>query len=201
VRRLEDAVGAGAEQEGALQRIDRAANGTGRSEGAEIIALAARAPRCFRCAGATVVAGDEDIGKRLVVAQQHVEARPQALDQIGFEQQRFDLGARRDELHVRRLAHHLGDAIGVDAAMRIVGDALLQAARLADIEHVAGFVEHAVDAGAVRQPLDEFGRSVRRRSSPVSLSPPSFQSTTAEIGAAEASLSTSISSSFSSVSS
>jgi hypothetical protein len=45
-----------------------------------------------------VVTGDQDIGERLVVAQKHIEARPQPLDQVGFEQQRFGLGCRRDEL-------------------------------------------------------------------------------------------------------
>jgi hypothetical protein len=44
--------------------------------------------------------------------------------------------------------------------LRVVADALLEAARLADIEHVAGLVEHAVDAGAVRQLLDELGDQV-----------------------------------------
>jgi hypothetical protein len=39
-----------------------------------------------------MVAGDQDIGKRLVVAQLHVEARPQLLDQIGLEQQRLGFG-------------------------------------------------------------------------------------------------------------
>ncbi len=159
--RLEDAVGTGADEEGALQRVDRAADGAGRGEGAEIVALAGAGAAMLEDRRGAVVAGDQDIGKRLVVAQQHVKARPQALDQIGFQQQRLGLGARRDELHVRRLAHHLGDAVGMHAAQRIVADALLQAAGLADVEHVARLVEHAVDAGAVRQPLDEFGDQFR----------------------------------------
>ena len=98
---------------------------------------------------------EQDVGERLVVPHQHVEARPQALDQVGFEQQRLDLGAGDDELHRRGLAHHPADAVGVEAALRVVGDALLQAARLADIEHVAGRVHHAVDARRVGQPLDQ----------------------------------------------
>ena len=100
--------------------------------------------------------GQHDVGERLVVPHQHVKARPQALDQIGFEQQRLGLGAGDDEFHRRGLAHHPADAVGVETALRVVGDALLQAARLADVEHVAGRVHHAVDAGRIGQPLDEF---------------------------------------------
>jgi hypothetical protein len=102
-----------------------------------------------------MAAGQHDVGERLVVTQQHVEAWAQALDQVRFEQQRLDLGARDDELHGRRLAHHPADAVGVKAPIGIVGDALLEAARLADIEHVAGRVHHAIDAGGVGQPLDQ----------------------------------------------
>ena len=41
-----------------------------------------------------VVGGQMDERKRLVVAQQHVVARHQALDQVAFEQQRLGLGRR-----------------------------------------------------------------------------------------------------------
>lgn len=43
----------------------------------------------------------------------------------------------------------------------VIVDALLQAARLADIEHVALGIEHAVDAGTVGKPLDEFADQFR----------------------------------------
>jgi hypothetical protein len=79
----------------------------------------------------------------------------QPLDQIGLEQQRFGLGAGGDELHVRRLRDHPGDAVGMTAALRVVGHPLLQAARLADIENVAGLVHHPVDARLVGQVPDE----------------------------------------------
>ena len=106
-------------------------------------------------AGRGVIAGNDNMGKRLVVAQQNIEARPQPLDQIGFQQKRLDLGAGHDEFHRDGLAHHPSDAVRVETALRVVGDALLQAARLADIEHVAGGIHHAVDAGRVGQPLDQ----------------------------------------------
>ena len=60
------------------------------------------------------------------------------LDQIGFEQQRLDLGAVVTNSMRRRVGDHAADAVGVDRRPRVVLHALLQAARLADIEHVAG---------------------------------------------------------------
>ncbi len=44
---VEHAVGTGAQQEGALQHVDRAVDGAGRGEGAEVVALRLRAPRCL----------------------------------------------------------------------------------------------------------------------------------------------------------
>ena len=57
-----------------------------------------------------VIRRDQDVGKRFVVAQQHVKARPQALDQIGFEQQRLGLGAGDDEFECSRGRDHARDA-------------------------------------------------------------------------------------------
>ena len=65
--------------------------------------------------GAALVARDEDVGKRLVVAHQHIEARPEALDKVGFEKQRLGLGADGDELHRRGRRDHARDAVRVPA--------------------------------------------------------------------------------------
>ena len=112
-----------------------------------------------------VVAGDQDIGKRLVVAQLHVEARPQLLDQIGFEQQRLGFGRGRDDLHRHGGRDHAQDARRlrrVDA--RIGGQPLADVLGLADIEHVVGGVEHAIDAGrGRREPHRLFDRGVADR--------------------------------------
>ena len=108
-----------------------------------------------------VVAGDQNIGKRLVVAQLHVEARPQLLDQIGLEQQRLGLGRGRDDLDRHGGRDHAQDARRlrrVDA--RIGGQPLADVLGLADIEHVVGRVEHAIDAGRGRR---EPHRAVRSR--------------------------------------
>ena len=100
-----------------------------------------------------VVGGDQDIGKRLVVAQQHVEARPQPLDQVGLEQQRLGLGRGRDELERGGRRDHALDARVVAGRPRIGDDALLDVLGLADVEHVAVGVDHAVDAGRGRREL------------------------------------------------
>ena len=85
-----------------------------------------------------VVAGDQDIGKRLVVAQQHVEARPQLLDQIGFEQQRLGLGGGGDDLDRDRRGDHARIRASTwPARPGIGGQPLLDVLGLADIEHVA----------------------------------------------------------------
>src|SRR5262249_10562494 len=48
---------------------------------------------------------------------------------------------------------HAGDAAVVPGRTRISDDALLQALGLADIEHLAGRADHAVDAGRGRREL------------------------------------------------
>ena len=83
-----------------------------------------------------VVLGDQDVGEGLVVAEQHVEARAEALDEVRLEQQRFRLRARAHEVHRRGGADHARDAAALAGEARIADDALLQAPRLADIEHV-----------------------------------------------------------------
>ena len=95
-----------------------------------------------------MVAGDQDVGKRFVVAQLHVEARPQLLDEVGFQQQRLGLGRGRDELHGHRGRDHAQDARRQRRTLtRVVGQALFDVLGLADIEHVGIGAEHAIDAG------------------------------------------------------
>ena len=105
--------------------------------------------------GGFVLGGDQDVGEALVVAQQHVEARLQPLDQVGFEQQRFGLGLGADELHVAGGCDHALDADVEAFGAGVVGDARLEAAGLADIDDLARRIEHAVDARGGGQGLDE----------------------------------------------
>ena len=148
---FEERVGAGAHQKGALQRRDGAADRAGRGERAEISPGARLRTAMLQDLRRPVVAGDQDIGKRLVVAQLHVEARPQLLDQIGFQQQRLGFGRGRHDLDGRGGRDHAQDARRLRRRDPCIGrQPLPDVLRLADIEHVAGGIEHAVDAGRGR---------------------------------------------------
>ena len=60
--------------------------------------------------------GQQHVRIALVVAQQHVVARLERLDQLVFEQQRFGLGARDRDFHARDLRQHRHDARGLSAS-------------------------------------------------------------------------------------
>ena len=103
---LEHRVRAGAQQEGLLQLVQRPVDAARRGEGPEV------APRLLAQAAVLLhlrermVGGDEDVREALVVAEQHVVARLQLLDQVLLEQQRLGLGLRRQEHHRRRRGDH-----------------------------------------------------------------------------------------------
>ena len=101
-----------------------------------------------------VVVADENVREGFVVAQDDVEARLQALDEVGFEQKRLGLAGRDDELHRAGERDHARDALGVAAQLGVGGDARLQVARLADVKQFRAFAEHAVDARPGRQAGD-----------------------------------------------
>ena len=108
-----------------------------------------------------VVAGQQDVGERLVVAHQHVEARLQLLDEIGFEKQRFRLGHRRHENHRRGQRDHPCDTVGVARRPHVTRDALAHALGFADVQDGIVRSDHAVDARAFRSVFPE--RSDDRR--------------------------------------
>lgn len=112
-------------------------------------------------AGSAVIRGDDNIGKTLVVAQQHVEARPQSLDQVCFKQQRFGFCMRTHEFHGNGFTNHAGDAVGMASRLGIRRHALFQAAGLADVKHIPVTVHHPVDTGRIGQVLDNAGNDRR----------------------------------------
>ena len=69
--------------------------------------------------GEFMVFGDQNMGKRLVVAQQDIVARLQPLDQVGFEKQRLDLRRGDDELHGSRLGDHAKQTRRLPACLAI----------------------------------------------------------------------------------
>ena len=135
--RFEIGVGAGTQQEGALQRVDGAADGAGGGERTEILALPAPRAAMLEDLRHRMVVGDEDEGEGLVVPEHHVEAGLQPLDQVRLEQQSLDLGRGGDELHARGIGDHAGDAVVVPLPSRVALHPFLEVARLADIEHLA----------------------------------------------------------------
>ena len=97
--RAEDAVAAAAQRERLEQRVQRVVDRTGRCERPEILGLRALGAAMLADQRELVAVAQGDVGEALVVAQDDVERRPVALDQVGLEQQRLDLAGRRDELH------------------------------------------------------------------------------------------------------
>src|SRR5689334_11591246 len=88
----------------------------------------------------------QDERKAFIVPQEHVVRRPETLDQLSFEQQRLGLGAGRHDRHRSRLGDHPLKPLRKLRDLRVVGDAVFQRPRLADIEYVAPRVLHAINA-------------------------------------------------------
>ena len=144
---------AGPQLEHLLQQLDRFLHRPGARVRPEVAVLAVGRsavigePReCVR--------GNLQVRIALVVAEQDVVARLQALDEVVLEQQRLGLGPDHRGLHPHDLADHVADAGAAVALLEIVGDAPFQVARLAHVEHRTGGIEIAVDAGQLRQGSD-----------------------------------------------
>ena len=153
VARLEEAVRAAPQQEQLLQRVERVVDAAGAGEGAVIIALRAARAAMLLNAREIMIGAQQDEGEAFVVAQQHVVGRAVALDQLRFEQQRLRLVVGGDDRHRAGLRNHALEPFGQPIDLGIVVDAVLQRAGLADIEHVAARILHAVDAGTRREGL------------------------------------------------
>ena len=150
------AIVAAAQQEQLLQRVDRGVDRAGAGEGAVVIALGPARAAVLLDARESVIGAQQDERERFVVAQQHVVGRAIALDQLRFEEERLGFRIGRHDGHRTRLADHALEALGKAIHLRVVRDAVLQRARLADIEHIAARIVHAVDARLRLQRGDDF---------------------------------------------
>ena len=103
--------------------------------------------------GKVLLPVDLDVGIGLVVAQADVEARPVALDQLVFEDQRLQLGVGDDPLQVGDLGHQAPGA-GFAIGLEVRPDAVAQHDRLADVDHLAVDGAVDVDAGPLRQGVE-----------------------------------------------
>jgi hypothetical protein len=149
----EEAVGARSQQEHLLHGVERAVDRAGAGERAVENALALPRAAMLRDARVGVVLAQEDERKALVIAQQHVEAGAEALDQLRLQQQGFGLGVGGNDRHRPGERHHALQAARQARDLRVVGDAALQTLRLADVQRLAGGIEHPVDARPRRQGL------------------------------------------------
>src|SRR5262249_42760822 len=121
---LVEGIRTGADEEGALHGIDGARYRSGRCERTEIPALTRAGGGMLGHCRRGVIGGDQDVWKRLVVAEEDIEAGPEALDQIGLEKQGLGLGSGGDELHRRGRLDGAGDAAGLVGEPGIALDAL-----------------------------------------------------------------------------
>ena len=88
--------------------------------------------------------GDEDIRKGLVVAQQHIIARLQLLDEVLFKQKRLCFRPRRQEHHRRGLSDHPRNPPRMPRGPGIVRHPRLEVPRLADVKHTRLRIQHPV---------------------------------------------------------
>ena len=142
-----------AQQERALQRVERGVHRARRGERAVINTFGVARAAVLQDLRIVVIGAQKDVGEALVVAEQNIVTRLQPLDQVRFEQQRLGLRRRLDEDHRARFRDHAQDAVRMARVLGVGRDALLQTRGLADIEHVALRVQHAIDAGPVGQRL------------------------------------------------
>ena len=150
----EHGVGTRPQQKYPLQHGEGLIDRPGRSERAEIIALAAAPAAVLEHPRKSVVAGDQNHRKRLVVAQEDIVAGRVSLDQIGFQQERFGLGVGGEELHRSRACHHAANSIGKPGQSGVAHHPFFQVLRLAHVEDVAAGVDHAIDTGDIGQSLE-----------------------------------------------
>ena len=82
-----------------------------------------------------MIARDQDVWKRLVVAQLHVEARAQLFDQICFKQKRLGFGPGRHDLDGDGRRNHAQDARRLRrVGAGVGGEPLADVLGLADVE-------------------------------------------------------------------
>jgi len=84
-----------------LQLVQRTVHRTGAGEGPVVIALFLFGPTVLFDLRIIMRGRDQNIGKALVIAQQHVEFRLELFDQVLFKQQRLGLCLRGQKHHRR----------------------------------------------------------------------------------------------------
>ncbi len=138
-------IGARAQQEHPLKLVQGPVHRPGTGKGAVIIALFRLGTTMLLDLGKRVRLGHQNVRERLVVAQKHIVARLELLDEVLFQQQRLGLGARGQEHHRAGFADHPCDPCRMSRAARIVRNPSPEVARLADVKHRPLRIQHPVD--------------------------------------------------------
>jgi hypothetical protein len=147
----EEAIGAAAQKEQLLERGERGPDRAGAGERPVILPIGPPRAAMQLRARERMIFPKQDEGEAFVVAEQDIVGRPVALDQLRLEQQRLRLGVGGDDQHVAGLRDHALQPLREPRDLSVVGDPVLQRPRLANVEHVALRIEHAVYAGAYRK--------------------------------------------------
>ncbi len=144
-----DRLAAGAQRKDDAHEVDQLAQAGGVRVGAEV-ARAVVAHDAREHDARERLVRDLEIREALVVAQPHVERRLMALDQVRFEDQRFDLVRDDDRAHVDDALDHLHRAVRVrGAVLEVRAHAAAQRDGLADIQNLPVVPDHHIDAGRV----------------------------------------------------
>ena len=152
---VEETVRTAAQQKQLLQRIQRLVDRSRAGKGAIIMPLVPPCTAMFLDTWEFMIHPQQDEGEAFVVAQQHIIGRAIALDQLRLQQQGLRLTIGGHNRHRSRQRDHSAQAIGQAVNLHIIADAVFKRARLADIQHIAARVVHAVHAGFQWQGLQD----------------------------------------------
>ena len=140
----EEPVVAVPETEETRELLERLTDGRGVRVGTE---AAARGPAgaVEDEAGETQGLDETDVGIALVVAEDDVVTRPVVLDEVALEEEGLGRARRHRDLDVRHLGEETADPRPEPLGMGVALKARAETVGLADVEHLARGVQHAVD--------------------------------------------------------
>ena len=147
-----------AHHEELLKKIERLAHRAGTGKGPEIAPFPTPGPAVKGEPRKRFFRREVYIRKALVVPEHDVVPGTVLLDEIVLEQQGLGFGMGGRHFDGDRVLHErAGFGRQLLGRAEIAGDALLQIARLADVEHLTADIEHAIHAGLAGQGAEKGG--------------------------------------------
>ena len=163
---------AGPQLEGFTQKVQHVPHGGRADVRAKVTGPVLLHPPGKRHPGIRIAHVHPDIRVSLVILEQDIVKRAVQLDQVAFQQQRFQVSTGQHDVEIVYMGDHRGDLGRVLRILEITPHPVFQVDRLADVNDIA-LLFHQVTAGAVRQILDFEGQRVVHSSpSSASSSPP-----------------------------